>query len=467
LTLQADRPRRAHSRVVDETPAGRLQVIDLPAETAADLAAMVPVEAPTVGIVGLGYVGLPTALGLHETGATLIGLEISEGRLDAIRRTEVDLVADDQTRLRVALGSEQFRLTSDPAALADADAVIVCVPTPVDEHQVPDLRALRSACASVVANARAGQVIILTSTSYVGCTRDLVATPLEDRGFTVGSDIHVAFSPERIDPGNVRFPQSVVPRVVGGVSAASTRRAIEVIERVAPTHAVSSPEAAEFTKILENSFRAVNIAFANEMETATRDMGLEFDEILEAASTKPFGFMPFRAGTGVGGHCIPCDPHYLLWQLKAARSSAPILEEAMTAIAARPGEIVARTSELLADRGIGLRGARVLVVGVTYNPGVDDIRESPALEILHELLERGAMVDYTDARVPELTLPDGAVLRSVVDPSAVDVDLVIIHVLHPGVDHTWLAGRPLLDPSSRAKELLARVNGWGSLSLTG
>jgi nucleotide sugar dehydrogenase len=442
-------------------------VVDLPAETAADVAAIVPAEVPTVAIVGLGYVGLPTALGLHETGAHLIGLEISENRLDAIGRRDVDLVADDHARLHLALASDDFRLTSDARALADADAIIVCVPTPVDEHQVPDLVALRAACASVVANARVGQVIILTSTSYVGCTRDLVATPLAKRGFAVGTDIHVAFSPERIDPGNVRFPQSVVPRVVGGVSPASVRRAVEVIGRVAPTHPVSSPEAAEFTKLLENSFRAVNIAFANEMESATRHLGLEFDEVLEAASTKPFGFMPFRAGTGVGGHCIPCDPQYLLWQLRAARGSAPILEEAMAAIVDRPGAIVARATEVLADRGIGLRGARVVVVGVTYKPGVDDIRESPAMEIIHELLTRGAEVDYTDSRVPELSMPDGAILRSLADPGSVDADLVIVHVLHPGVDHTWLAGRPLLDPSGRAKESLARVNGWAPLRVTG
>jgi len=265
VTLQADRSqRRGDARIEGDAAAARYQVVELPAERAADLAAITRKEPPTVAIVGLGYVGLPTALGLNETGARLIGLEISESRLEAIQRSDVDLVADDHARLRVALGSDSFRLTSDPAGLADADAVIVCVPTPVDEHQVPDLRALRSACMSVVANARAGQVIILTSTSYAGCTRDLVAEPLAERGFRVGVDIHVAFSPERIDPGNVRYPQSVVPRVVGGVSPGCTDRAIEVIGRVAPTHPVSSPEAAEFTKLLENSFRAVNIVATEE-----------------------------------------------------------------------------------------------------------------------------------------------------------------------------------------------------------
>ena len=467
MTLQADRPRTGNPRAADEAAAARFQVLDLAPDRAADLAAVPRTETTTVAIVGLGYVGLPTALGLHETGARLIGLEISESRLDAIRRRDVDLVADDHTRLEVAIESDAFRLTSDARALADADAVIVCVPTPVDEHQVPDLAALRGACATVVANARAGQVIILTSTSYVGSTHDLVAAPLTKRGFTVGSDIHVAFSPERIDPGNVKFPQSVVPRVVGGTTVTCTQRAAAVIGRVAPTHAVTSPEVAEFTKLFENSFRAVNIALANEMETATRTLGIEFDEVLEAASTKPFGFMPFRAGTGVGGHCIPCDPHYLLWQLRSARATAPVLEQAMTAIAGRPAEIVTRTTELLADRGIGLRGARVLVLGVTYKPGVDDVRESPAIEIVQHLLDRGALIDYSDSRVPELVLPDGRILRSVEDAAAEAWDLVIVHALHPGLDHSWLADQPLLDPSGRANELLARAHARGRLAVTG
>ena len=452
----------------DAGASARYQVVELPAERAADLAAISRAETvPTVAIVGLGYVGLPTALGLHETGARIIGLDVSEPRLDAIRRREVDLVADDHDRLAVALDSDGFRVTSDPRALADADVVIVCVPTPVDEHLVPDLVALRGACATVVANARAGQTVILTSTSYVGSTRDLVAEPLAARGLVAGSDVHVAFSPERIDPGNVRFPQAVVPRVVGGLTPACTQRAAAVIGRVAPTHLVSSPETAEFTKLYENSFRAVNIALANEMETASGALGVAFDEVLEAASTKPFGFMAFRAGTGVGGHCIPCDPHYLLWQLRAARGSAPVLEHAMTSIAERPGEIVRRAVDQLAESGVAIRGARVLVLGVTYKPGVDDIRESPAIEILRDLLDRGAAAAYADARVPELRLGDGRVLTAIEDPAAFPADLVIVHALHPGHDHDWLADRDTLDPSGRTAELVERLGVQRRLAASG
>jgi nucleotide sugar dehydrogenase len=443
-------------------------VLDLTAERAIDLATVArPETTPSVAIVGLGYVGLPTALGLHETGARVIGLDVSEPRLDAIRRREVDLVADDHERLAIALTSDAFRITADARELADADVVIVCVPTPVDEHLVPDLGALRGACATVVANARAGQTVILTSTSYVGSTRDLVATPLAARGLVAGSDVHVAFSPERIDPGNVRFPQTVVPRVVGGVTPGCTQRAAAIIGRVAPTHLVSSPEVAEMTKLFENSFRAVNIALANEMETASHSLGIAFDEVLAAASTKPFGFMPFRAGTGVGGHCIPCDPHYLLWQLKSLRGSAPVLEHAMTAIAERPGEIVRRAVDQLAERGVAIRGARVLVLGVTYKPGVDDIRESPAIDILRELLDRGARAEYADPRAPELRLGDGRVLTAVPDPASEAFDLVIVHALHPGHDHEWLADHEILDPSGRAEELIGVVRARGRIALSG
>ena len=193
------------------------------------------------------------------------------------------------------------------------------------------------------------------------------------------------------------------------------------------------------------------------METASHSLGIAFDEVLAAASTKPFGFMPFRAGTGVGGHCIPCDPHYLLWQLKALRGSAPVLEHAMTAIAERPGEIVRRAVDQLAERGVAIRGARVLVLGVTYKPGVDDIRESPAIEILQELLDRGACAEYTDPRAPEAALRDGRVLASTADPATRSWDLVIVHAMHPGHDHEWLVDNEILDPSGRADELTGRT----------
>jgi nucleotide sugar dehydrogenase len=451
MTLHVDPPDASTLRR-DQGPDRDLRVMDVGEVDPDTLASVVrPLDLPTVAVVGLGYVGLPIALGLEEIGCTVIGLEISRSRIAAIRELSVDILPEDHVRLSTALRGDRLHLTDDSAAIAAADAVMVCVPTPVDESLAPDLGALKAACATVVANARVGQVIILTSTSYVGCTRDLVVDPLTERGFTVGTDVFVAFAPERIDPGRAHYSQRMVPRVVGGVSPACVRRAAEVIGRVAPVHTVSSAEAAEFTKLLENSFRAVNIAFANEMESAAMSLGLQYDEVVSAAATKPFGFMPFNAGVGVGGHCIPCDPHYLLWQLRRERTAAPVLQRAMEGIAARPSEIVDRAIRDLADEGIAIRGASVMVVGVAYKPGVEDMRESPALEVLERLRASGANVRYTDALIPAVQLHDGVAMVSVADPASIETDLVIVHSMHPGVSHEWLAGRRVLDPSGRSK----------------
>jgi UDP-N-acetyl-D-glucosamine dehydrogenase len=418
-----------------------------------------PTAIGSVAVVGLGYVGLPTALALHRAGAEVIGVDVSAHRLEAIRNRACDLVPADHERLATALREpKRFRLSAEEAAIGAADAVLVCVPTPVDEHRAPDLTALRAACQAVVRRARAGQTIVLTSTSYVGTTRDLLVEPLTAAGFTVGEDICVAFSPERIDPANTTHPQETVPRVLGAVTPCCADRARNVIEAVAPSvHVVSSPEAAEMTKLYENVFRAVNISLANEMAEAAATLGLSAAEVIDAASTKPYGFMPFQPGPGVGGHCIPCDPHYLLWQLRPHNQAMPLVEGAMAAIAQRPRRVVERAAELLADEvGRGLRGARVLVLGVAYKPGVADVRESPALELLDLLARRGAEVAYHDPLVPVLELgphagghgapppgaPTTAPMITVAEPAAADYDLVIAHTLHPQGDYTFLIDCP-------------------------
>ena len=412
----------------------------------------------TVAILGLGYVGLPTALAMLRAGLRVVGIDVSEARLSAIRARRVDLIDTDHERLELWLGAPELVLTSDPDRLRVADVVIICVPTPVDEHRLPDLEALKAACATVVSRARAGQTILLTSTTYVGSTRELVVEPLRARGFTPGQDIFVAFAPERIDPGNVRYPQEVVPRVVGGYSPECTARAAAVIERVAPVERVSSPEVAELTKLYENTFRAVNIALANEFETVSHHFGIDISEVIRAASSKPFGFMPFYPGTGVGGHCIPCDPHYLLWQLRAMKHEAPVIEHAMTSIARRPIEMVDRMASLLAERGLGLRDRRVIVVGAAYKSGVEDVRESPGLEVIIELRRRGAVVDYHDPLVAEIRLEDGSRLVSVDQPDGADYDAALIHVIQPGVNMAWLERCDLVvDPGGRVRrrELVA------------
>lgn len=398
-----------------------------------------------VAVVGMGYVGLPTALSFTTAGLSVIGVDLNPERLHDIQDGTVDLVPADVARLVTALAERSLSLTSSAEAIGQAATVIICVPTPVDRHLVPDLRALRAACGSVVSHATDGQTIVLTSTSYVGSTRDLVAKPLAQRGFDVGQDLFVAFSPERIDPANEEFPQEIVPRVVGGVTPDCTQRAAAAISTYAQrVHPVSSPEAAELTKLLENTFRAVNIAMINEIADLSETLGIEITEVIDAANTKPYGFMAFSPGPGVGGHCIPCDPHYLLWQLKDSRVALPLVEQAMTSISLRPRQVVRRIRELLSDSGRPTREAHVLVVGVAYKPGVADYRESPALEVLELLEEAGARVSYYDPRVPELRHHDGRVRRGVDDPTADRADLILLHTLHPDTDYDWVVEHPVV-----------------------
>ncbi|MGH4014591.1 MAG: nucleotide sugar dehydrogenase [Pseudonocardiaceae bacterium] len=411
-----------------------------------------------VAVMGLGYVGLPTAIDFAQAGASVIGYDVSEERLAAIKAGSVDLLNADHERLKLHLGSDSFVLTANPAVLASADAVFVCVPTPIDPYLVPDLSALSAACETVIQYAVPGQVIVLTSTTYVGCTRHLLVEPLTERGFRIGEDIFVAFSPERLDPGNATHNQEVVPRVVGGVTVACQSRAAELLGRVAPTvHRVSSPESAEMTKLLENTFRAVNIALANEFADACGELRLDILEVIEAATTKPYGFMPFFPGPGVGGHCIPCDPHYLLWQLRARRTRLPVTEIAMASIVMRPRHVVTRVREILSESGRAVSGARVLLVGVAYKSGVADLRGSPALEIMAELMNAGAEVEFCDPHVSELQLA-GQELKSVTPSRHTQWDVVVVHTLHPGIDYSWLARFPVvLDTTYRAAHVLNRV----------
>jgi UDP-N-acetyl-D-glucosamine dehydrogenase len=417
-------------------------------------------ERPTfsydVALVGLGYVGLPTALAFHAAGRKVLGVDASAQRLDAIRDREVDLLESDHERLSTALAPGQdFALTADPASLADARTIVIAVPTPVDDHLVPDLGILRRACDQVVTRAVPGQTIILTSTTYVGSTRDLLGGPLTARGLVVGTDVYVAFSPERIDPGNDRHAHEDVPRVVGGATDACTLSAMGALGGYALNlHPVSSPGVAEMTKLFENTFRAVNIALVNEIADISNGLGIDVIEVVEAAATKPYGFMPFFPGSGAGGHCIPCDPHYLLWQLRRERQATPVIENAMSAIAARPRRVVDRVREVLSLNGQGIMGARVLLLGVAYKPDVQDLRESPALEILETLQRAGARVDYYDPLIGELRLRDGTALVSADDPTLLPADIVVVHTVHRGQDLSWLSDAPLvLDASFRLRDL--------------
>jgi UDP-N-acetyl-D-glucosamine dehydrogenase len=402
-----------------------------------------------VAIVGLGYVGLPSALGLAAGCRQVIGIDISRQRLHEIASGTADMPDSDRPRLVTALSSGTLQLTTDTAAVTDADAVIICVPTPVDSEHVPELSALYGACADVVAHARPGQTIILTSTTYVGTTTELIAEPLRARGLRIGTDVFVGFSPERIDPGNPDHQPEQTPRVVGGVTAECAKRAAAVIGALTDeVYVVSSPEAAEATKLYENTFRAVSLALANEFADACGALHLDPIEVTLAAGTKPYGFLATFPGPGVGGHCIPCDPHYLLWQLGMQGRSAPLIEQAMRSIRMRPQRVVDRAREVLGAAGQSLAGGRVLVAGVSYKAGVRDLRESSAVPIMTGLLRKGADVHYYDPLVPSITLPGGQELHSEDSPGS-GWDLVIVHTIHPGFDYTWAQDCQVLDATYR------------------
>lgn len=402
-----------------------------------------PAGPASVAIVGMGYVGLPTALALHGRCPQIIGVDVSEDRLRTIAAGDADLLESDRKILDSALTDGSLELTSEASAATRADAVIICVPTPVDGDSMPDLRDLRSACAAVVAHARAGQTIILTSTTYVGTTREMLVEPLERRGLRAGTDVFVAFSPERIDPGNPDHLQRDTPRVVGGATQECAERAALVIGDLTDVvYVVSSPDAAEATKLYENIFRAVSLALANEFADACSALGVDPVEVTLAAGTKPYGFLGVFPGPGVGGHCIPCDPHYLLWQLGKQDLTSPLIEQAMTSISLRPERVIERAGEVLADDGRELAGARVIVVGAAYKSGVRDLRESPSIPLMAGLIRRGAHVEYYDPLIPAVRLPDGQVMSTVTAPRGADWDLAVVHTLHPDVDYSWAADCP-------------------------
>jgi UDP-N-acetyl-D-glucosamine dehydrogenase len=400
-----------------------------------------------VAVVGLGYVGLPTAIAMRNAGCRIVGIDVSAKRLDAIRTGRAELLESERADLDGHLAGDGFALTDRIEALDAADLVLICVPTPVDEHHLPDLEILRGACAAVVAHARQGQTLVLTSTTYVGSTRELLVEPLQARGLKVGEDVCVAFAPERIDPGVAGHEQLQTPRVIGGVSETCFRRAAELLRHTCKhLHRVSSPEAAEMVKLHENTFRAVNIALAFEIAEACRTHGLDPVEVIEGAASKPYGFMAHYPSAGVGGHCIAVDPHYLLHPLRERGRPARVAEEALRKLAGRPRHVAWRAHEVLVELDRRMAEARILVVGVSYKSGVADTREAPAVEILSRLRGEGAHVDYHDPLVPELTL-DGEVLRAV-DPDPrrdgagfgpEDYDLAIVATVHPDHDYGWLS----------------------------
>ncbi len=354
-----------------------------------------------VGVIGLGYVGLPLALLFEEGGFPVIGFDLDAAKPEALARGESYIGHLGRERVAKAFAGGRARATSDFARLAECDAILICVPTPLGRHREPDLSFVRNAAGEIARRLRPGQLVVLESTTYPGTTREELLPLLSGRGLACGRDFFLAFSPEREDPGNDRFTTRTIPKIVGGIDAASLDVAAAlygaVIDKVVP---VSSPEVAESSKLLENIFRSVNIALVNEMKVILDRMGIDVWEVIAAASTKPFGFMPFYPGPGLGGHCIPLDPFYLAWKAAEHGVWARFVELAGEINSGMPRYVVDRTAEALNAQGKSVKGARVLVLGLSYKADIDDDRESPSFEIIELLAERGAIVAYCDPYIP-------------------------------------------------------------------
>ena len=398
----------------------------------------------SIGIVGLGYVGLPLAVAFAEAGHSVVALDIDQRKIAAIRSGESYIEDIPSDRLRGVDG--RIHATTRYADLADTEAIVIAVPTPLTQNREPDLGPLLESSRAVANVLQAGQLVVLESTTYPGTTREQLVPLLEESGLRAGRDFHVAFSPERVDPGRTDFTLRTTPKVVGGLTEACGARAVELYGRVCDSVVrVSSPEVAELTKLLENIFRSVNIALVNELALLTDRMGIDIWEVIDAASTKPYGFMRFEPGPGMGGHCLPVDPFYLSWRAREFDMTTRFVELAGEINQQMPYHCVARVERALNDQGKAVRGAKVALLGVSYKAGVGDVRESPALKIIALLQALGADVHYPDEFVPELR--DESLRDEPLEDAVAGADLVVIVTAHPGIDHAQVAAgaRAVLD----------------------
>ena len=391
----------------------------------------------SVGIVGLGYVGLPLVVAFAEAGEQVVAVDVDPLKVAAIGAGESYVEDIPSERLRAVL--DLIEPTAHFQPLARADAIIICVPTPLTPNREPDLTALVAASTRVGQVLQRGQLVVLESTTYPGTTRDQLVPRLElESDLTVGKDVNVAFSPERVDPGRTDYTLRNTPKVVGGITEACCDRAIALYSRVCDHIVrVSSPEAAEMSKLLENIFRSVNIALVNELALLSERMGIDIWEVVDAAATKPYGFMRFDPGPGMGGHCLPVDPFYLAWRAREFDMSTEFIELAGKVNATMPYHCVERIERALNDVSKPVRGSRIAILGASYKGGVGDTRESPALRIMKVLGARGAHLRYHDPHVP--SLPDFGLQSAPLDEAVADADVVVLVTAHPGIDHGSIA----------------------------
>ncbi len=389
-----------------------------------------------IGVLGLGYVGLPMAVEFSRAGMHVIGIETDQHRVASLVDGRSYITDLSEEYLRAAFQSRRFSVTQDTDALDSVDVALICVPTPLREHREPDLSAILAAARSIATHLRAGQLIVLESTTYPGTTEEVLLPLFESSGFQVGRDFFLAFSPERVDPGSDRYTVRNIPKLVGGITPTCTGLAVELysqmVERVVP---VSSPRVAEASKLFENTFRSVNIALANEMALICQHIGVDVWEVIEAAATKPFGFMAHHPGPGVGGHCIPLDPQYLAWLARAHGYTPRMIDLASEINHGMPSQVVELIVRGLREQGRDLRGSNVLLLGVAYKANVSDVRESPALEIIRLLHQGGAVVHYSDPHVPALAIGDLQLSSQELSSQRIrEVDCAVVVTPHSDLD---------------------------------
>jgi UDP-N-acetyl-D-glucosamine dehydrogenase len=393
-----------------------------------------------VGVVGQGYVGLTLACIAAEAGFPVVGTDTDQARIDDLAKGKLGVPGVLPDIFRAGIASERLTFTTDAGALAESEIILICVPTPL-RNEMPDLSFVESACHAVAQHLKPSRLVILESTTYPGTTDDLVRPILESSGLRAGRDFLLAYSPERIDPGNEEFPPRSVPKIVGGSTPEATGVAAlfygQVVDKVV---VVSSCRAAELAKLLENTFRHVNIALVNEMAMLSHEMGIDVWEVIDAAASKPFGFMTFYPGPGVGGHCIPLDPTFLAWQVRRdGGRQFRLLEQAQDVNAQMPAYVASRISEALNEAGKATKAANVLVLGVSYKPDVGDIRESPALKTINHLFRRGAHVTFHDPYVSEVMVNGTVLHRTELTRRAVEAaDCVAILTPHRVYDLEWI-----------------------------
>ncbi len=397
-----------------------------------------------IAVIGLGYVGLPLATAFARAGFRVTGVDVDQKKVEDITAGKSYIPDVEEGDLSPHVESGRLDATLDYDVLRDVDAIFICVPTPYDAQRAPDLSFIQSASESIQTRLRQGQLVVLQSTTYPGTTDEVVLPILEKSGLKAGEDFYLGFSPERIDPGNVQWTAYNTPKVVGGVTPESTRLTTDLLRQMgALVHPVSSTRAAEMSKLLENTFRAVNIALVNELALLAERMKIDLWEVIEAAKTKPFGFMPFYPGPGVGGHCIPVDPYYLLWKAREYDFYTKFIELAAEVNEAMPYHVVDLVTEALSRGGLPLKDAQVLVLGVAFKPGVDDPRNSPARRVIELLLSRGALVHYHDPYVPRFHVGndvfhyESVAMESVplTDEELSAADCVVIVTGHRDVDY--------------------------------